>query len=142
MFKLWGKRKGEKITGNKDFTPRKEWFLQHIIIRISLIIILIFIYFKVNLPWKNMEAFNYNELLPLVSDALLAIITALAADLFINANYNKHLKDTLYEIITDSRLIESFVDQKRKEEIMYSAMNANLGPDITAVLYGNIFDNY
>ena len=34
-----------------------------------------------------------------------------------------------------------FVDRERKEEIMYVAMEANLGAHVTNALYNNIFNN-
>lgn len=124
------KRRRERIR-NSNIGINREWFKQDKIIR--LLLIAIFMYIYINFNKKN----NI-----LISSIFLSLATALITDFLININYNKHLKDALYDILTSPKIMKDFIDSKYKIKIMRAAMQVNLGENITKALYNNILDNY
>lgn len=127
------RRKRSKSVKEKN----REWFFQNKIIRILLVCLCTVIYILIN------SVFDLNNpLKELLSNGILAFDTVLIADLLINFNYIRHIKDELYDILTNSKVMKDFIDFRFKREILCAAMQANLGNDITEALYNNILDNY
>ena len=138
------KRKEQENTGNE--APRwlelEERFKKDKIKRYFLIFVVGTIYTALKfLCYSNFIEEHLKVVFTVGSDALLAVATAFLAELLVNTNYNQQFKHSLYEIITDPNLMGKFVDRERKEEIMYVAMEANLGAHVTNALYNNIFNN-
>ena len=139
------KRKEQENTGNE--APRwlelEERFKKDKIKRYFLIFVVGTIYTALKfLCYSNFIEEHLKVVFTVGSDALLAVATAFLAELLVNTNYNQQFKHSLYEIITDPNLMGKFVDRERKEEIMYVAMEANLGAHVTNALYNNIFNKF
>lgn len=130
----------EKITDRKN--PLQVWFSNDRTVRILEMLFIILIYFFLENFSKSIALEKYKTQIEIASNILLTLDITLFIEFLINQNYKKHFRQSIYEIITDVNLMKEFIDQKRKKDIMYAALHANLGDHITKALYDNILDNY
>lgn len=73
---------------------------------------------------------------------LLSISTTLLADGIINNDYRKKIKEYLYEIIDDTKIMREFLDYNKREQILKTTLEATLGSDVAYAIDNIIINNY
>lgn len=129
------KRKQAHKSAKKEM---RKYFSSNINLRIIMGLVGILAYFIL----KNILVDWNDSLKDIIEAIILSFITVIFADLLVNCRYVNTLEEALYGILTNRKLMKTFVASDKKDQIMNISLETVLGNKVADAINSIILNNY